>query len=173
MAITNTLGNNFQGDLKPKDYFGQIDSHKKSQSQKINNNLEANRVGATSSFQKALKTDLAKLRANDRVPALKSVIKESRESQTQKSSKTNNGTDFALRKLSEDFEKQILGIMWNMVFETMNKEFQGGIGEEIFHKELVNEMVNLSRTGEMGEIATSIYLELVDKAKNEPTDLKS
>ena len=60
-----------------------------------------------------------------------------------------------------------------MVFETMNKEFQGGIGEEIFHKELVNEMVNLSRTGEMGEIATSIYLELVDKAKNEPTDLKS
>ena len=62
--------------------------------------------------------------------------------------------------------------MWNLVFESMNKEFEGGIGEEIFHKELVNEMVNLSRTGEMGEIATSIYLDLSEKAKNEPINLK-
>jgi hypothetical protein len=165
MAVTNALGNNVRGDLKPKDYFGQIDNNKKLQSKKVKE---------TQSFQKTLKADLGKLNSNDRVKGLKSIIKESREVQAHKYSntKTANGTDFALRKLSEDFEKQILGIMWNLVFESMNKEFEGGIGEEIFHKELVNEMVNLSRTGEMGEIATSIYLDLSEKAKNEPINLK-
>ncbi len=33
-VVTNTLGNNLYRDLKPKDYFGQIDDSKKLQSNK-------------------------------------------------------------------------------------------------------------------------------------------
>lgn len=159
MAETSYLGNNLHGDLKPKDYFGKIDSIKKSNPEKIDK---------SQSFQKMLKTNFDKPQAANKLTKLKPSLKAQQESKLQKSSKIKdtNGTDFALRKLSEDFEKQILGIMWNLVFESTNKEFEGGIGEEIFHKELVNEMVNLSKTGEMGEIATSIYLELVDKVEN-------
>lgn len=169
MSVINNPNSNFHGVEKPKDYFGHIDNSKKSQSQKSNNSLENKKIDGPG-FQKLVKTDLLKSRSNNQYKVQKSNIsniKDSDKIEKQKLLKTNDGTDFALRKLSEDFEKQILGIMWNLVFETTNvgKEFQGGIGEEIFHKELVNEMVNSSKTGEMGDIATSIYNDL--KSSNE------
>lgn len=164
MPAVNNLGNNVQGSLA-KNYFNQIDDHKKLQSQKINHKLDAQKVNA-SNFREVLKTDLAKFQKNEPLKTLKSNIKESHEIKTQKLLKTDDGTDFALRKLSEDFEKQILGIMWNLAFQTLDKEFQGGIGEEIFHKELVNEMVKTSRTGEMGDIAASIYNDLKSRDQN-------
>jgi RPE3 domain-containing protein len=76
------------------------------------------------------------------------------------------GTDFALKELSCQFEQQILGILWNLAFSSMDREFEGGLGEELFHKELVNEMVKLADTGEMGEIAQSIYDNLKEQSDN-------
>jgi hypothetical protein len=76
------------------------------------------------------------------------------------------GTDFALKELSCRFEQQILGILWNLAFSSMDREFEGGLGEELFHKELVNEMVKLADTGEMGEIAQSIYDNLKEQSDN-------
>lgn len=78
-----------------------------------------------------------------------------------------DGTDFALKELSCQFEQQILGILWNLAFSSMDHEFEGGLGEELFHKELVNEMVKLADTGEMGEIAQSIYNDLKNQSEND------
>jgi len=157
-VVTNTLGNNLYRDLKPKDYFGQIDNSKK---------LQSNKVESSKSFHKVLKQDFGKLNVNVEAQGKGGALKEL-QAQKFSAEKTDDGTDFALRRLSEDYEKQILGIMWNLVFDSMNKNFEGGLGEEIFHKELVNEMVKLSNTGEMGEIANSIYLDLCNKVKNDP-----
>jgi hypothetical protein len=77
-----------------------------------------------------------------------------------------HGTDFALKELSCELEQQILGILWNLAFSAMDRQFEGGLGEELFHKELVNEMVKLSKTGEMGAIAQSIYDDLKNQANN-------
>jgi len=69
-----------------------------------------------------------------------------------------DGTDFALKEVSIEMEKQMLGIMWNLAFTSDNKKYEGGLGEEIFQGELVNELVNSSqKKGEMGDIAKSIY----------------
>lgn len=83
-----------------------------------------------------------------------------------------DGTDFALKELSRELEQQILGIMWNLAFSSMDREFEGGIGEELFHKELVNEMVKLADTGEMGDIAQSIYNDLREQAKSNNKNTK-
>jgi len=79
----------------------------------------------------------------------------------------DDGTDFALKELACQFEQQILGILWNLAFSSMDREFEGGLGEELFHKELVNEMVKLADTGEMGEIAQSIYNDLKNQSEND------
>jgi hypothetical protein len=80
---------------------------------------------------------------------------------TSAAQKANNGTDLALKQLSSQIEKQMLGIMWNMAFSTIDKKFEGGLGEEIFHKELVTEMVkSINNDEKMGDIATSIYNDL-------------
>lgn len=68
-----------------------------------------------------------------------------------------NGTDLALKELAIEYEEQIYGIMWNMVYSAGEREYQGGLGEEIFHKELVTEMLKFTNTGQMGQIAQSIY----------------
>lgn len=72
----------------------------------------------------------------------------------------DDGTDFALKELSKDMEQQVLGVLWNLAFAAGDKEYEGGLGEEIFHKDLVAELVKLSSKGEMGEIAQSIYNDL-------------
>lgn len=71
------------------------------------------------------------------------------------------GTNLALKQLAIEYEEQIYGIMWNMIFESGDRDYQGGLGEEIFHKELVSEMQKYTNTGEMGPIAKSIYNDMV------------
>lgn len=82
-----------------------------------------------------------------------------------------SGTDFALKKVAQNYEKQFLGLMWN--FATENNDghhYEGGMGEEIFRKEVVNEMTKSIRSEEMGNLAKSIYEELkkqTDSSKKE------
>jgi hypothetical protein len=150
MPSPNILGGNLHSDLRSKDYFVRTDDSKK---------LQSNKVKSSESFGKIFKQNFGKLNVNVEAQGKDGAVKEL-QAQKFSAEKTDDGTDFALKRLSEDFEKQILGIMWNLVFDSMNKNFEGGLGEEIFHKELVDEMVKLSNTGEMGEIANSIYLDL-------------
>lgn len=176
MAI-DVVSNNFHGVDRSTEHFKQIDDGRKARVEKVKND-----------FNKALKTERAKavspelsLRATSGErgnlarsgvapvvsPEIASKPLASRNDVAGSSSTRNdfdkNGTDLALKKIAGDFEKQILGIMWNLAFSTVDREFQGGLGEELFHKELVNEMVKLSNTGEMGDIAESVYRDL--KAK--------
>lgn len=92
----NYVNSNFIAPEKPNNYFDQTDRLKKLPSQKTTN----------SNFQNLL-TSNNKAQASSRGQQL------------------DDGTDFALKKLSVDFEKQILGIMWNMAFQT-NRKFEGG-----------------------------------------------
>lgn len=71
------------------------------------------------------------------------------------------GTNIALEKLAIEYEEQIYGIMWNMIFTSDEREYQGGLGEEIFYKELVAEMQKHTNTGQMGPIAKSIFNDMV------------
>lgn len=77
--------------------------------------------------------------------------------------KDKNGIDIALKKVAIEYEEQIYGIIWNMIFTSGDREYQGGLGEEIFHKELIAEMQKHTNTGRMGPIAESIYNDMVRK----------
>lgn len=80
--------------------------------------------------------------------------------------RADSGTDFALKKLAIQYEKQILGVLWNLALSSGDKEYLGGLGEEIFHSELVNELVKSSTPTKMGDIAASIYEHLKREQDN-------
>lgn len=149
----NNINNNFIVSEKSNDYSAKFNSQQKLNSKKINKGDFQNILNST---QRTNSTNISKSVSN------KHDLK------TLKTEK-DDGIDFALKKLSIDFEKQILGIMWNMAAQT-NKNFEGGLGEEIFHQELINEMVKLSKTGEMGDIAQSIYKDLKRKQDDVKND---
>lgn len=177
MAI-DVISNTFHGVDRSNEHYKQIDDQKKIRSEKVQ-----------SDFNKALKTEKAKAMSPESslraaswergnlarpgvtpvvTPEIASSLSAPRNDGAGLTAPGNdldkNGTDLALKKVAADFEKQVLGVMWNIAFSTVDREFQGGLGEELFHKELVNEMVKLSNTGEMGDIAESIYRDL--KAKD-------
>lgn len=129
-----------------------VNKHNMLNSKQNLNSAEVNRVNS-SEFQKILRSNSGSDPLNtSRFKTAEPSIKHAGKNQ-------DDGIDFALRKVSIDFEKQILGIMWNMAAQT-NRTFEGGLGEEIFYQELINEMVNLSKPGEMGDIAKNIYKDL-------------
>ncbi len=79
----------------------------------------------------------------------------------------SNGTDFALQEIAVRFEQQFLGVMWNLAFRSDDREYEGGIGEELFSSELVGELVkqasaNIDVRGNkiMGPIALDVYNEM-------------
>ena len=149
----NNINNNFIVSEKSNDYSAKFNSQQKLNSKKINKGDFQNILNST---QRTNSTNISKSVSN------KHDLK------TLKTEK-DDGIDFALKKLSIDFEKQILGIMWNMAAQ-INKNFEGGLGEEIFYQELINEMVKLSKTGEMGDIAQSIYKDLKRKQDDVKND---
>ena len=162
MAV-DVIGSNFHGVEKPSDYFKQIDDRKKAKAGKVESDFKTSLSKAQAKPSlRALEGGVAIPGKTTQAPGLAGLSRRAAPCNDD-TLNDKNGMDLALKKVAEDFEKQILGIMWNLAFDTVNREFQGGLGEEIFHKELVNEMVKLSNTGEMGEIAQSIYNDL--KAK--------
>ena len=77
-----------------------------------------------------------------------------------KTTQTNkNGTDFALKKIASEKEQQFYSIMWNQAFATVGEDFEGGLAEELFRKELIEEMVKGATPNETGELAEAIYEE--------------
>lgn len=81
------------------------------------------------------------------------------------SEKEDDGTDIALEELAIKYEEQIHGIMWNLIYSAGERDYPGGLGEELFHKELVSEMQKYTNTGKMGPIAKSIYQDMVRTKK--------
>lgn len=78
-----------------------------------------------------------------------------------------NGTDIALKNLAQKFESQILGSLWNIMFDSAGQDLPGGLGEELFKKEYISALVDgqNSNKDQLGEIAQSIYDELTAEAK--------
>lgn len=146
--MNNYVNSSFIPPERPSEHSLKVDAQKKASVQKVDKN----------NFQNILHSNQKSLHTKS-----KAVFNE-RKLEQQKGVQ-NDGIDFALQKLSVDFEKQLLGIMWNMAFQT-SRQFEGGLGEEVFHQELVNEMVKLSKTGEMGDIAKRIYEDLKRKQSN-------
>jgi len=72
-----------------------------------------------------------------------------------------NGTNIAIKELATDMERQFYSYMWNLAFSNSEGNYVEGIGEELFHRELVEEMVENSADEEMGEIAKEIYEEVI------------
>lgn len=81
------------------------------------------------------------------------------------SSIDNSGTDFALKKLSKRLEDDIMGILYNLMFDSVNMKPQGGVGEDLFRRDYVPSLLshdNDSGSGEvrLGQIGEGIYNEL-------------
>jgi len=143
MPSINHLGAGVSSVEKPKDYFANINAKK---TQNATTAVKTN----SSTFNKLVKNS----KSNSARPLQPNDVGQ----------KKTNGTDLALKQLSSQIEKQMLGIMWNMAFSTIDKKFEGGLGEEIFHKELVTEMVKaINKDDKMGNIATSVYNDLKKK----------
>lgn len=78
-----------------------------------------------------------------------------------------DGTDLALQEIAISFEQQFLGAMWNLAFRSDDREYEGGLGEELFSSELVGELVKQASGNEdargnkiMGPVALDIYDEI-------------
>lgn len=72
------------------------------------------------------------------------------------------GTNLAIRKLAEEMEQQLLGVLWNSAFAASGQSYQGGLGEEIFRPELINETVKNLQGETMSDLAQRIYDEALD-----------
>jgi uncharacterized protein YnzC (UPF0291/DUF896 family) len=147
MAIVNYLGanpipinidtNRYQSQSKSQkpDSFNEVLKSEKASSLKAQSE-KALRLDKTGAFRKKIGSDL------------------------EKTAQVNgNGTDLALKKLASEMEQQFYSIMWNQAFATVGEDFEGGLAEELFRKELIAEMIKGASADEMGELAEAIYIE--------------
>lgn len=88
------------------------------------------------------------------------TVKPQKAAEINSTQEPDDGMDLALKQLATDYEKQIYGIMWNLAFQTVSEKFEGGLGEEVFRRELVDEMLKLPNSDNLGNIAQAVYEDL-------------
>ena len=115
----------------------------------------------TNQYQKQLEPQKSKdfgkvLESEKTVLQKKSPLKTPQQDQT--------GTDLALKELSIAMENEFLSSTWKSAFDTVKENYEGGLGEELFNRELIEHQIrDMNKGGRMGELAQQIYDEMKSK----------
>ena len=127
---------------------------------KIDNAVSSKGAKKIGSFKEVLRVAKAKQSA-EKVPISKI---------NQSTPSLEFGTDLALKKLAKKFEDDLIGICYNMMFDTVGGKPPGGIGEELFQRDYIPSLVSSSSSQgsddiKLGQIGEGIYKELKNNSR--------
>lgn len=92
---------------------------------------------------------------------------------SQSAIRSDTGTDLALREAAVEYESLFTTLMLSKSFASDDREYEGGLGEEIFAKDLLYEIVKTSSDpNNMGQIAQSVYDEMQKQINNGELNIK-
>jgi hypothetical protein len=157
MAISNNYlgGGGASGIEMQKEYFQKIDEIRK---QKIEN--QTSEISAP---------NFAKLLKQSPITPNSSIIPQN--IPLKNPLPLEDGTDLALQKIAKEYKSQAMGVLWNIISSSARQNYEGGLAEEMFAPDLLNELVkNAESDGKMDDLTRSIYNEL---KRNQPNPKKT